>query len=206
MVREFCSTASRKGPAAIVAGALVVAGHLALASTAEAQGRPNKWQGVHVGVHAGGAIGRAAPVNTSGVLGGAQLGVSGQFDRVVAGLEADVGTTTASHTGFGTKFSQGVNGSMRGRLGYSFDRLMVYGTAGGAVSNFSFSGAAGRASRTRTGTVVGFGADLMLTDNISARAEYLRYNYGRASFSAAGGAARTAPVNNVLRGGVNYHF
>ncbi len=184
----------------------ISAGLMTLSTAALAQGRSPKWQGVYVGAHAGGAIGRTAPVNTSGLAGGLQLGVNGQFDRIVAGVESDVGATTSRHTGFGTKFSQGVNGSIRGRLGYSFDRVMVYGTLGGAVSNFSASSPVGRASRTRTGTVFGAGAEVMLTENISARAEYLRYNYARTRFPTGSGPISSEPVNNVLRGGLNLHF
>jgi outer membrane immunogenic protein len=199
-IRPFQAAAPSALAVAVCAAALLAA------PGAWAQGRQAKWQGVYIGAHAGGAIGRTAPVNTSGLAAGVQLGVNGQFDRVVAGVEADVGTTTARHTGFGTKFSQGANGTIRGRLGYSFDRVMVYGTLGGAVSNFSASTPVGRASRTRTGTVFGAGAEVMLTDSISARAEYLRYNYGRTRFPTGAGPVSSEPVNNVLRGGVNYHF
>jgi outer membrane immunogenic protein len=180
----------------------------AVTSTAEAQQpkRSGDWQGVYIGGHAGGAIGSASSANTSGFVGGAQLGVNGQFDKVVLGVEADVSATSNGHTGFGTKFRQGTNGTMRGRVGYSFERVMVYGTAGVAVSNYEYKSPVASSSRMRTGTVFGAGAELMLTDNVSVRGEVFRYNYAKSSFLNVGGPTNVAPTNNVLRGGLNYRF
>lgn len=176
------------------------------AAQAQQSHRSGNWQGVYIGGHAGGAIGSASGANTSGFVGGVQIGVNGQFDKVVLGVEADVGATSNGNTGFGTKFRQGTNGSMRGRVGYSFDRVMVYGTGGVAVSNYEYKSTSASASRMRTGTVIGAGAELMLTDNVSVRGEILRYNYAKSSFGGIGGPTNVTPTNNVLRGGMNYRF
>ncbi|MGL4439691.1 MAG: outer membrane protein [Bosea sp. (in: a-proteobacteria)] len=168
--------------------------------------RAGNWQGVYVGGHAGASIGSASSANTSGFNAGVQIGVNGQFDKIVAGVEADVSATSNGNTGFGTKFRQGTNGSMRGRVGYSFDRVMVYGTAGVAVSNYEYKSPVASTSRMRTGSVFGAGAELMLTDNVSVRGEVLRYNYANSSFLNVGGSTNVAPTNNVLRDGMNYRF
>jgi opacity protein-like surface antigen len=47
---------------------------------------------------------------------------------------------------------------------------------------------------------------MMLTDNIAARAEYLRYDFNKSNFSRVGGPTNVSPSNNVLRGGVSYRF
>jgi outer membrane immunogenic protein len=161
---------------------------------------------VYIGGHVGGTVGQASPGNTSGLVGGVHLGVNGQFDRVVVGVEADVGTTTNNHTGFGVKYRQGANGTLRARAGVAFDRVLVYGTAGLAVSNHEFKNQVGKASRTQSGTAIGVGGEIMLTDTIAARAEYLRKSYSRASYASIGGPARLEPINNVLRGGLSYRF
>jgi outer membrane immunogenic protein len=136
----------------------------------------------------------------------AHIGVNGQFDRVVVGVEADVAATSNGNNGFGQKFRQGTNGSMRGRLGYSFDRMMVYGTGGVAVSNYQFKNAVGKDSSMQTGAVFGAGAEVMLTQNVSVRGELLRYQFSSRSYGSIGGPTSVAPTNNVLRGGMSYKF
>jgi outer membrane immunogenic protein len=103
-------------------------------------------------------------------------------------------------------FRQGTNGSMRGRLGYSFDRVMVYGTGGFAVTNYEYRNRIGQISRMRAGTVLGAGAELMLTDNVAVRGEVLHYKYSKTSFAGIGGPENFSPTNNVFRGGLNYKF
>lgn len=189
-----------------VAAAAVAIAATATSASAQSAPRQGNWQGVHVGGHLGGAIGSAASANTSGVLVGGHIGVNGQFDRVVVGVEADVGATTNGHSGFNSKIRQGVNGSMRGRLGYAFDRVMVYGTGGIAMSNYDYKNATGSISRTRTGSVFGAGAELMLTDNVALRGELLRYDYSKSSYARIGGPTNVRPSSNVLRGGLSYRF
>jgi outer membrane immunogenic protein len=188
---------------AFVTALIVAAGAApALAQT----GRPNNWQGVYVGGTLGGAVGKASPANTSGFTGNAHIGVNGQFDRVILGVEADAGLTSSGHTSFNTKFRQGTNGTMRARAGVAFDRVLVYGTGGVALSNFTYNNNGRKEDVTRAGTVFGAGAEMMLTDNIAARAEFLRYDFNKSNFSSIGGPANVSPSNNVMRGGMSYRF
>jgi outer membrane immunogenic protein len=180
---------------------------LAAPGAALAQGQSARnWQGVYIGGQLGGAFGSAAGRGTSGYSAGAHVGVNGQFDKVVIGVETDANITSNGQSGFGSRLRQGANGSMRARAGYAFDRAMVYGTAGIAVSNFSLKNAAGSATTTRAGSVFGVGAEAMLTENIAVRGEILRYNYAKSSFSGIGGPSNVQPATNVVRGGLSYHF
>jgi outer membrane immunogenic protein len=192
----------RSGVAVAALAGLALSAGAASAQTS----RPGNWQGVYIGGHLGGAIGSASGANTSGFTAGAHLGVNGQFDRLIVGVEADVSATSNGNNGFGAKFRQGANGSMRGRLGYSFDRVMVYGTGGFAVTNYEYRNRIGQISRMRAGTVLGAGAELTLTDNVAVRGEVLHYNYSNISFAGIGGPANFSPTNNVFRGGLNYKF
>ncbi len=189
----------------VAAASLLLAGSC-LAANAQQASRPANWQGVYAGGHVGGAVGAAASRSSTGFVAGVHLGVNGQFDRLVVGVEADVGATSNGNSGFGAKFRQGTNGSMRGRLGYSFDRLLVYGTAGVAVSNYEYRNPVGSASRMRPGTVLGAGAELLLTENVAVRGEFLNYNYSKSSFAGIGGPVNFSPTNNVVRGGMSYKF
>ena len=94
--------------------------------------------------------------------------------------------------------------SVRARLGYAFDKTLLYGTAGAAWLRTSVFGesAAGAclgicdavATFDDWGAVVGGGAEYAITPNIVLRAEYLYYFLGRshsvvAACPAAGCAA-----------------
>lgn len=185
---------------------VVAAWAFAAPAWAQSSSRQTNWQGVYLGGHLGGSVGSAASTNTNGFMAGAHLGVNGQFDKVVLGVEADAGITTNGHSGIAGKFRQGTNGSMRGRIGYAFDRVMVYGTGGIAVTNQTYKNAAGSVARTRGGTVVGAGAEMMLTEHVAVRGEILRYNYSKSSFGNIGGPTNVRPVSNVFRGGLSYRF
>src|SRR5450631_1245374 len=79
----------------------------------------------------------------NGVVGGAHVGYNYQINQFVAGLEGDV-----EGTGISRSFSPGgalygtsipVQGSIRGRLGVAFDRVLLYATGGAAFASFNTS-------------------------------------------------------------------
>ena len=109
-----------------------------------------------------------------GFTGGGQVGYNYQFtpgSGVVVGIEADAAYTDLSRTrsflgtagGISTfRQSQDFLGTVRGRLGYAFDRTLVYATGGFAYgsgsADRSFGGFAGNDS-FRTGYAVGGGIE-----------------------------------------------
>jgi outer membrane immunogenic protein len=100
--------------------------------------------------------------------------------------------------------------TVRGRVGYSFDRVMPYVTGGLAVGdiNAAVPGLTGGSS-TNAGWTVGGGVEVALPGNWSAKAEYLHVDLGRFNCGAGCGVAPTDNVSeqeNVFRAGVNYHF
>ena len=84
----------------------------------------------------------------------------------------------------------GVQGSVRGRLGIAFDRLLLYGTGGVAITSFNttyfdttgfFTGVPGTnttISNTRAGFTFGGGVEYAVTDNWSVQAEYRYSKFG----------------------------
>ena len=71
----------------------------------------------------------------NGFVGGGQIGYNWQgASPLVVGLEADFQGTTQRHTdtGFGVSLKQELPwfGTVRGRIGYAFDRAMIYATGG----------------------------------------------------------------------------
>jgi outer membrane immunogenic protein len=135
--------------------------------------------------------------NPSGVIGGAHLGYNLQIGQWVAGLEATVDGTSKSGTAFdvqpnnlivpGVTMSTRaeVEGSIRARVGYAINRILIYGTGGAAFAGITdgyinISPALSETdSKTRSGWTVGGGVEYAITDNWSVRAEYRYSDFGR---------------------------
>ena len=126
-----------------------------------------------------------------GVIGGAHVGYNLQYAQWVVGLEGTVdGTslhgTRTSATGVTMSTRPDVQGSIRGRLGIAFDRVLIYGTGGAAFSGITNDYSLGfpfflqeTITKTRTGWTVGGGLEYAITNNWSIRAEYRYSDFGR---------------------------
>ena len=114
------------------------------------------------------------------LYGGAQsvIGLEGDFD--FSGNK----NSQLPYYGFTTNTSIDDIFTIRGRVGYTFDRALVYITGGFAGSNNTVSvgniwtGFAGQQSTWQTGWALGAGLEFMLTNNLSAKAEYLFTSVG----------------------------
>ena len=100
--------------------------------------------------------------------------------------------------------------TVRGRLGYAFDRFLPYVTAGLAVGdiNASIPGFPG-GTASNAGWTIGAGVEVGIVSNVSLKAEYLfvdlsDFNCGfNCSLAANGNVTFYA---NIFRGGLNIHF
>jgi outer membrane immunogenic protein len=179
------------------------------------------WTGFYVGINGGGGWGRsrwdsiANHFNVSGGMIGGTVGYNMQSGQIVYGLEGDIdwsgikGSTT-QQCGQGCETSNTWLSTVRGRLGYSFDRLLPYVTGGLAFGNVKASvpGFAG-ASNTDVGWTVGGGLEYALAQNWSLKAEYLHADLGKFNCGLSCGGPATDNVSlraNIVRGGVNYRF
>lgn len=200
----------------IIAAALLAAS----AGTASAA----DWTGFHVGANVGYAgdtfeypvtidlapvdVKGKATLNSSGFIGGVQVGYDRQFsNRWVLGVEADY--DAADVTGE-VKVSGGASGIITGnlsasagsqleslatlrlRLGYAYnDQIMPYVTAGAAYGSVSTSynavvtsggstlfSAGGSKSSDQSGWTAGVGVDYQVADRVSLRTEYLYTDLG----------------------------
>ena len=102
--------------------------------------------------------------------------------------------------------------SLRGRLGVAFydNRTLLYGTGGVAWANIDYSDDtfAGY-SKTHFGWVIGGGLEHMLTQSLSARVEYLYYDFkdDTAPAGALGaGPTKVDPTMQTVRFGLNLKF
>ena len=101
-------------------------------------------------------------------------------------------------------------GSLRGRIGYAFDPVLVYATGGLAVArvNANISNG-GSYSDTYAGWTVGAGIEAAVTEALSAKVEYTYADYGTKTAPAGtlgGNAGTVAPTSHFVKFGLNYHF
>jgi outer membrane receptor protein involved in Fe transport/opacity protein-like surface antigen len=186
------------------------------------------WSGFYIGLNAGGAFGvntvtasgggGSASVKEPGFLGGAQVGANYQTGPVVWGFEADYDASTQNKSlpaGVltGSTSQTPWFATLRGRVGMAFDRTLVYGTAGGAAGELRSIVAipAGTTNTTVTyGTwTAGGGVEYGITDNLSARVEYLYLDKGHIATGFIGPPATTITSrvqDNLVRAGLNYRF
>lgn len=171
------------------------------------------WSGFYAGIQLGRAQdGKTTAVNTTfngdGVFGGLTGGYNLQFGNVVAGVEADasisnikmdrtLGLTTIS-------FEPKYFGTLRGRVGYAFDNILVFAT-GGAYLQQSKLNVVNSASDTAwaAGWVAGAGVEYGLTKAISVKGEYLYVKTTKQDFSIRGFPVGAEGHQQIGRFGLN---
>jgi opacity protein-like surface antigen len=206
---------------------------------------PYNWSGIYLGgdggfgwdtakgtlTDAAGAPLSAYSYRVSGPLAGLFAGANYQWNRIVVAAEGDwqwssltgnnqvlapLGAAGAVPAGpFTISTTVKDYAAIRGRLGFSFDRFLAFGTAGWAwgnplmscalVGGAPFVNQGGRA----TGWTAGAGVDYAVSDNVFARVEY-RYTYLATTgfVSVATDSAEPphhSPIND-LRAGIAYKF
>ncbi|MTD93382.1 hypothetical protein GIW81_03410 [Hyphomicrobium sp. xq] len=146
-------------------------------------------------------------LNDTGFLGGAQIGYNVTFGNVVVGAEADIAYTSISTT---TSFQQPFPccvrdtfmhqelqslSTVRARLGYTFENILLYATGGLAVGRVEYAfgltddqfvggGFAGASnSQLRAGYTTGGGIEISF-GQWSLKTEYLFYDLGQETLTA----------------------
>lgn len=187
------------------------------------------------------------PVSTSvnGPFGGMQMGYNFQQGPWVTGIEGDVqygkisGPATISSAGvvsggggsslvalYAYQNPDSINmfATLRGRLGYAFDRFLPYITGGVAVGmthaegNIQFllpgllaSGSSKPADQYVPGWALGGGFEYGLSSGWSVKAEYLHLGFREKRAAddmnlSVANFPRNKPTLDLFRGGMNYRF
>src|SRR5262249_6574018 len=170
---------------------------------------------------------------------GGQIGYNWQgvwHPHLVLGIEADIEGSGIQDSFSGRSINQFNDrlsakkdldwfGTVRGRVGYAFDNVLVYGTGGfafGGVKNnlvdvltVAPTGTVNLSKdSTETGYVVGGGIEYMVSPRWSVKAEYQFIDLGNYKLSAPEvppSGSRVFTTNkidntfNTVRAGVNYH-
>ena len=103
--------------------------------------------------------------------------------------------------------------TVRGRVGYAFDRILLYGTAGAAFGNIQtgLNPPSTFDSTVEAGWTVGAGLEFAFAQNWTAKVEYLFVDLPNGSCTTVGncGGAAGSIVSfneNIIRAGVNFKF
>jgi outer membrane immunogenic protein len=195
------------------------------------------WSGFYLGINGGfgtgasnwsdGPVGTTGSFAISGFLIGGTLGANYQIGEYVFGIEGDGGWTNLRGNSGSTcgaiaavvpppascqTQSQWL-ATVRGRAGYAFDRILLYGTAGAAFGNVQtgLNPPSTFDSSTEAGWTVGAGLEVAFAPNWTAKAEYLFVDLPNATCTTignCGGAAGSIVSFNesIIRAGVNFKF
>jgi outer membrane immunogenic protein len=201
------------------------------------------WSGIYVGVNDGWGFGNAkfsipgnaaatppfpavsGTVTDNGGVAGGTAGVNWQTGGFVFGVEGDwdwsginTGTTQTICNVTGT-CQTGNNwlATLRGRAGYAADRVLFYGTAGGAFANMQTVVNGVTSTKDQAGWTAGAGIEWAFADNWTAKVEYLFVDIGSGTVNCVTGVCTAAyggapiPVSvslteNLIRAGINFKF
>lgn len=167
----------------------------------------NSWIGPYIGGNLGYGWGDVSNngAKPSGVLGGLQAGYNWQNGAWVAGIEADLQLNSADDTFAPWKFSNPWFGTVRGRVGYAFNSVLLYGTGGLAFGALKAQLPSGLSeTNTSAGWTIGAGAEFALNQNWSAKVEYLYIDLSEKNFLTTG--MSNGYQFSTVRVGVNYRF
>ena len=178
---------------------------------------------------------------SSGFIAGGQVGYNYQFaNNFILGVESDFQWSDIKSSRQSVRLSDqpqlisnvdavsGLNwfGTTRARLGYSLGRIAPYVTGGVAYGKVQNQGSpllgsssliAGSTSQTNVGFALGAGADIAISENVSAKSEYLYVSMPSASGPVNGVIIPSAmPLSgalgsgsfgsHIIRGGMNYRY
>jgi outer membrane immunogenic protein len=190
------------------------------------------WTGFYAGIHGGygwGELGSnifSGSAKQDGWFGGGQIGWNWQgagspwvfgveVDSAWANIKDDV--TVAGGGIVANAFSEmDYFGTARLRLGYAFDRALVYATGGLAWGHneigVSVAGgglvAGASSANTHVGYAVGGGVEWALVDNWTAKVEYLYLDLGNENYfgGPASGGFDADVTAHTVKVGLNYRF
>jgi outer membrane immunogenic protein len=225
-------------PGAMLVGSLMLSAGFASADgfTRGKHTARDSWTGIYVGTHAGVSgsdvsfaftnFGTEADHRGYGLVGGLQAGYNLQFSGLVVGVEADVawgnvhGESRCPNASFRCGHDVDMLASLRARAGVLLaPSMLVFLTGGAAWADAGYEVrnvttgllAAPALSHTQNGSVFGGGVEVRITDNLSLKGEYLRFNLRDESVPNGTLVQTTGPVHldlqiETVKVGLNWRF
>jgi outer membrane immunogenic protein len=182
------------------------------------------WSGIYIGGHIGGGWNNVdvlgAGANSSGFIGGGQIGANWQWGSMVLGLQADISATDLSDTSSLATTSANYKtdwvSTLTGRIGYAQNNWLAYFKGGAAWAHNKYSVVDPGVSNytgndTETGWTVGGGLEYGFSPNWSAFIEYNYIDLGTRNVTLVDpvlGAAVTPVKQDIqmVKAGINYRF
>jgi outer membrane immunogenic protein len=176
------------------------------------------WAGFYIGAMGGYGSQDTSDFALSGGFGGGTVGYNWQSGIYVFGIEADAAGADISATAgipglVSAEDKLRALGTVRGRVGFTYQQVLFYGTGGFAWADERVSAAAGPLSisetKTRTGWTAGGGMEVMFAPHWSVKGEYLYRSFDSENFFAGTipGGIDSGKLNiHSGQVGVNYHF
>lgn len=172
------------------------------------------WGGAYAGVNLGYAFnGRSHDetgnnrIDSDGFIGGGFVGYNYEMNNFVVGVEGDVNYNGRKGDNAGLEAKTGVDGSLRGRLGYAVSPdILVYGTGGLALERLKLTDSIGSDTNTMVGYTVGAGTDIKLTEAVFGRVEYRYTDFGKETFNTGGGDFEAKDRDHRVTFGVGMKF
>jgi outer membrane immunogenic protein len=164
------------------------------------------WMGPYIGANFGyewGSLSHSG-AKPSGIAGGFQGGYNWQAGQFVLGGEADFQLSDSNDVFANYKFSNPWFGTLRARAGFAMNNILFYGTLGLAYGRGHVDIGSVGEDNFHVGWAAGAGLEVGLSQNWSAKAEYLYIDLGSESYGLTG--TSNALTSNLVRLGVNYRF
>ncbi len=200
---------------------------------------PFTWNGFYIGGQAGyqwgsadtlilgpgGGVLAGLPDHPLRFVGGGHVGYNYQLDQIVLGIEGDIEGLTFSGARITPvpkplpvpPFNYLANriplqGSLRGRIGYAWDRALLYATGGLALADVedAYGSPGDTFWSVRPGWTAGAGIDYALDNNWSLGVEYRYTDFGHYYLGLVntfpGDVARVRLFDNAVRASFSYKF
>lgn len=172
------------------------------------------WTGAYVGgavTYDWGRFDGSDDRDADGVGGALYGGYNMQSGQIVYGAEADIGYngeegSAGTSVGGALTGKQGVNGSLRARVGYDMNPFLIYGTGGIAAANHKIESATDEDDKYAVGYTVGAGVEALVTDNIIARVEYRYTDYASRDFNIDGANVSRGFDDHSVKVGIGVKF
>lgn len=184
-----------------------------ITSKAETSIDRSEWGGFYIGAYGSynwfsPSIAGQGSVDNKNFSAGGYAGYNWDLgNQVVSGFEGRLGFGQEDTSIGGTTVHQEWDASLRARLGYAFERSLIYSFAGLAMSGVEAAALTGGETQTLTGFDLGAGFETELFENVTGRLEYGFTNYSPQGFNiGAGGSQEIDLKKQNLNLGLGFKF
>ena len=167
------------------------------------------WEGAYLGgkvTHQWGKTKVGKDYDATGFGGGVYGGYNKQDGQLVYGAEVDMNYSGIDKTYKNVEAEQGINGSLRARIGYDLSPALVYATGGLAATNMEVTDKTSDSNKTLLGATIGAGVETKITESITARTEYRFTNYQTQTFNLDSGATDRGLKEHQVNVGLGLKF